>query len=104
MGSFWYIWVLPVIGGLIWYLITSAAVKAPGAVLRGKFAELTKDTNGVIAGKTYQEIVEKCGPPSAVSVAGNGQTLKQWQATGYHIALLFDENDVCAGITSEIKV
>ena len=104
MESFWFIWVLPAIGGLIWYLITSAAVKAPGSILQAKFAELTKDTGGVIAGKTYAEIVEKCGAPSSVSSTGTGGKLCQWMATGYHIALLFDEENVCLGISHEVKV
>lgn len=102
--DFWYVWVLPIVGGIIWYLITNAAVKAPGSVLQTKFATLTKDTNGVIAGKTYSEIVAVCGQPSAVSSLGDGTTLRQWQATSYHIALVFDKNDVCTGISSEIKV
>lgn len=103
MDDFLYIWVLPIIGGLIWYSITSAAVKAPGAVLQNKFAELTKDTNGTIAGKTYDEIVAVCGQPNAVSSMGDGTTLKQWQATGYHVALLFDKDGVCTGVSSEYK-
>ena len=103
-GDFWYVWVLPFVGGIIWYLITKAAVKAPGSMLQAKFANLTKDTNGVIAGKTYQQIVAACGAPSSVSPAGNGGKLCQWIATSYHIALLFDANDVCTGITHEVKV
>ena len=104
MEDFWYVWVLPVIGGLLWWVLSSALVKAPGNLLQQNFAKLTKDTNGVIAGKTLSEVINACGDPSAVSAMGNGQTLYQWQATGYHIALLFDENDICIGISSEIKV
>ena len=92
-GDFWYVWVLPFVGGIIWYLM-----------LQAKFANLTKDTNGVIAGKTYQQIVAACGAPSSVSPAGDGGKLCQWIATSYHIALLFDANDVCTGITHEVKV
>lgn len=94
----------PIIGGIILYLIIHVAVKAPGTLLQTKFSMLTKDTNGVIAGKTLEEIVKACGQPSAVSAMGDGKTLRQWQSTGYHIALLFDENDVCLGISNEIKV
>ena len=104
MEDFWFIWVLPVVGGLLWWLITAFIVKAPGNLLRQKFANLTKDSNGVIAGKTLEEIKNACGAPSAVSAMGNGQTLYQWQATGYHIALLFDEKDICIGISSEMNV
>ena len=98
------IWVLPLIGGLIWYWVTQVAVKAPGDILASKFSALTKDTGGVIAGKTYREIVDACGAPASVSSMGDGQKLCQWMATSYHIALLFDENDVCLGISHEAKV
>ena len=94
----------PIIGGIILYLIIHVAVKAPGTLRQTKFSMLTKDTNGVIAGKTLDEIVKTCGQPSAVSAMGDGKTLRQWQSTGYHIALLFDENDVCLGISNEINV
>ena len=93
------IWVLPIIGGLIWYAITNAAVKAPGASLNQKFVSL-----GTLAGKTLNEIVAVAGQPSAVSAVGDGKILRQWQATSYHIALLFDENDICLGVSSEISV
>lgn len=90
--------------GLIGYLIMSAFVKAPGKLLQQKFALLTKDTNGTIAGKSLAEIVKVCGNPSSVSPMGNGTTLRQWISTGYHLALLFDENDICLGISSETSV
>lgn len=90
--------------GFIGYLIMGAMVKAPGAVLETKFANLVKDSNGVIAGKTYAEIVSVCGSPSAVSPVGDGKKLCQWLATGYHIALVFDENDICLGISHEVSV
>ena len=103
MGWFWVI-VLSVIGFLVWHAIVNAVVKAPGNTLQNKFAKLTEDTNGVIAGKTYTEIVAVCGYPNAASAIGNGSTLRQWIATSYHIALVFDENDVCTGISSEVSV
>ena len=74
-GDFWYVWVLPFVGGIIWYLITKAAVKAPGTMLQAKFANLTKDTNGVIAGKTYQQIVAACGAPSSAIPAREKQSI-----------------------------
>lgn len=104
MGDFWYIWVLPIVGGIILFLLSNAFVKAPGNSLQQRFAQLTKDTNGVIKGKTLSEVKAACGEPSAVSAIGNGKTLYQWQATGYHIALIFDENEICEGISTEIKV
>lgn len=85
--------------GLIGYAIMAAVVKAPGVDLQQKFSSL-----GVVKGKTYAEIVNVVGTPSAQSAMGNGIRLYQWQATGYHIALLFDSDDICLGISSEISV
>ncbi|MGN1117739.1 MAG: hypothetical protein ACI4RU_03935 [Acutalibacteraceae bacterium] len=90
--------------GLIGYLIISAFVKAPGKLLQQKFDLLTKDTDGKIAGKTLDEIVKVCGNPSSVASVGDGTTLRQWMSTGYHLALLFDSNDICIGISSETSV
>ncbi len=91
------------IAGFILYAITSAAVKAPGALLNTKFANL-----GVLQGKTFAEISSAVGTPNSVSatVGENGEkiTIRQWISTGYHIVLLFDENDVCLGISSETSV
>lgn len=90
---------LTTIGGWILYAIMNAGVKAPGASLNQKFVSL-----GTLKGKALSEITSVVGQPSAVSTTGNGKILRQWQATGYHIALLFDENDICEGVTSEISV
>ena len=43
MEDFWYIWVLPVVGGIIWWLITKAMVKAPGQVLASKIAKVQQE-------------------------------------------------------------
>lgn len=90
---------LTTIGGWILYAIMHAGVRAPGASLNQKFVNL-----GTLSGKTYSEIVSAVGQPSAVSSMAGGKKLRQWQATGYHIALIFDENDICEGISSEISV
>lgn len=90
--------------GLIGYVLMNAFVRAPGVGLQTKFANLTKGTGGVIAGKTYHEIVAACGAPSSVSPTGDGGKLCQWMATGYHIALIFDENNICQGISHEASV
>lgn len=94
---------LTTIGGIILYLIMGAAVKAPGSLLQAKFAQL-----GTLTNYTYSQIFAKCGNPSSVSSTvdkdGNKITIRQWISTGYHIVLLFDENDNCLGISSETKV
>jgi hypothetical protein len=60
-------------------------VTAPGRELGTKFASLGKMT-----GHTSDKIIAVVGwPTSRSSMAGN-QILMQWQATGYHIAILFD--------------
>ena len=97
--EFWYVWVLPLIGGLILYAIISASVKAPGTALQVKFMTL-----GTLKGKTFNEIQNACGSPNSTSVGANGVKIYQWMATGYHIVLLFDENDICLGVSSETKV
>lgn len=90
---------LTTFGGIILYLLQSAAVKAPGQALNKKFVSL-----GTLSGKTLKEITAVVGSPNAISSIGDGKTLRQWQATGYHIALIFDSNDICEGISSEISV
>ncbi len=90
--------VVPLIGGLVIYFIIQVIVRAPGSVKQAQFSAL-----GVVKGKTYAEIVQKCGAPSSVSMVATGK-LCQWISTGYHICLLFDENDICLGISSETKV
>ena len=91
------------IGGIILYGIISALVKAPGNVLNNKFANL-----GTLTNYTYSQIVARCGNPSSVSTTVNSEgkrvKIAQWMSTGYHIVLLFDENDKCLGISSETKV
>ena len=68
--------------------------------IKGKFASL-----GVLQGKLKDEILAVVGPPSSVSAMNDGKSLLQWQhiseAGGYHIALLFDHEDICEGITHE---
>lgn len=54
-----------------------------------------------MTGKTFDQIASVVGPPSARSFMAHNQVLYQWQATGYHIALLFDANDKFLRITSE---
>jgi hypothetical protein len=61
-------------------------VTAPGRELHRRFVAL-----GNLSGKTADEIIAALGvrPTSASSLA-HGTTLLQWQATGCHMALLFD--------------
>ena len=102
MDTFW-IWVLPTIGGLVLFALMSAGVKQPGRSLNEKFVSL-----GNLKGKTLKEITDVCGNPSSYSTTvgadGNPVKIVQWMATGYHIVLFFDSNDICLRISSETSV
>ena len=88
--------ILPLIGGIILYFIISVAVRSGGAMLNKKFVDL-----GVLKGKSYVEIEKAVGKPNSVSSAKGGKTIKQWIRTGYHIALIFDEKDICEGVSHQ---
>ncbi len=92
------IYIAPLVGGLILYAIIHSIVRAPGMSLAGKFRGL-----GTLKGRTRDEIIARVGPPQSASAQPGGKTLLQWQATGYHIALRFDENGLCEGVTHEFK-
>ena len=102
MDTFW-IWVLPTIGGFLLYVLINAGVRQSGLSLQKKFVEL-----GTLKGRSLKEITDKCGSPSSysTSIGADGKSVKvvQWLETGYHIVLLFDEKDICLGVSSEISV
>jgi len=88
--------VMPILGGLFLYALIHAGVRQPGSELRQKFVQA-----GNLQGKTLQEITALVGPPKSRSALPGGKVLHQWMATGYHIALRFDPNGVCEGVTHE---
>ncbi|MCJ7711878.1 MAG: hypothetical protein MUQ32_13730 [Chloroflexi bacterium] len=81
---------------------TAAAVvvpivfRAPGRALRKRFIAL-----GTLKGRTRKEIVKAVGQPATETTLPDGRTLLQWRATGYHIALVFEKNGRCFGVTHE---
>ncbi len=81
---------------------TAAAVvvpfvfRAPGRALRKRFIAL-----GTLKGRTRKEIVKAVGQPATETILPDGRTLLQWRATGYHIALVFEKNGRCFGVTHE---
>lgn len=81
------------------YAIIHAIVRAGGNLLQRKFINL-----GTLQGKTYNEIVAVVGSPNSVSSSADGGKICQWLQTGYHISLLFDNNDICLGVNHETKV
>ena len=88
-----------IVGGFVLYGIISFAVRLPGMGMQKLFQDL-----GELKGKTLAEIQSKVGSPTAVSATGDGRTVRQWMATGYHIALIFDENEICQGVSHEASV
>ncbi|MGB8010776.1 MAG: hypothetical protein WCF68_04125 [Terriglobales bacterium] len=73
-----------------------ADVTGPGRELCERFKALSDMT-----GKTVDEIVASVGSPTSRSAMAHGQVLLQWQATGYHVALLFNAEGRMVGITHE---
>jgi hypothetical protein len=53
---------------------------------------------------SFDEIVAKLGPPSAVAAMPGGNRLMQWASRGYHVAMTFTPDGACLGIDSEIAV
>ena len=70
--------------------------RAPGRALRKQFVAL-----GTLKGRTRSEIVKAVGEPGSETTLPDGRTLLQWRATGYHIALVFEKNGRCFGVTHE---
>jgi hypothetical protein len=81
---------------LFLWALASASTRSEGDGLHKKFISL-----GVLAGKTEAEITEAVGLPVSRSAMVDGGVLLQWQASGFHIALIFDENRICKGISHE---
>jgi hypothetical protein len=69
-------------------------ITRPGRYLKRRF-----DALGDLRGKTLREIIDATAQPVSFSAATRGRKLVQWQATGFHIALLFDGNDKFVAIT-----
>ena len=89
MGEFFVIIIIAFIG----FQIMNYVVVVPGIMLKNKF-------NGDMTGMTLEEISEVCGKPNSIHY-GNGYIICQWQATGYHIVLEFDNQKNFVRITSE---
>jgi hypothetical protein len=77
-------------------LIVPWAFRAPGRALRKRFVSL-----GSLKGRTRKEIEKAVGPPNQETLLPDGRTLLQWRATGYHIAVVFEKNGRCFGVTHE---
>ena len=77
-------------------IVVPFVFRAPGRALRRQFVAL-----GSLKGRTRKEIVKAVGEPAIETPLPDGRTLLQWRATGYHIALVFEPNGRCVGVTHE---
>jgi hypothetical protein len=77
-------------------IVVPRFVLAPGRALRRRFVAL-----GSLKGRTRKEITRAVGEPATETRLPDGRTLLQWRATGYHIALVFEQNGRCFGVTHE---
>ena len=57
------------------------------------------DQIGNLQGRTLEEIVGVVGPAKSRGAQAFGQELHQWILPPFHVALIFDHNGVCGGIT-----
>jgi hypothetical protein len=87
--------VLLVVAALV-AIVVPRVVLAPGRKLRKQFVLL-----GSLKGRTRREIVKAVGEPATETTLPDGRTLLQWRTTGYHIALVFEQNGRCFGVTHE---
>lgn len=93
MASDW--WVLPsLVGALLLVAILLIAARRPSP--QAKFGAL-----GTLTGRSAAEIIAAVGPPNTVSALPGGGQLLQWQSVGYHVALAFDAQGICMGVTFE---
>ena len=77
-------------------IVVPYVFRAPGRALRKQFIGL-----GTLKGMTRKQIVKAVGEPATETTLPDGRTLLQWRATGYHIALVFEKNGRCFGVTHE---
>lgn len=73
-------------------------VRSPGAVLSNKFRNM-----GVLRGKSFAEIKRVVGAPTSVQYTSDG-SIRVWSRSTYTIALIFDSNEICQGVSSETAV
>jgi hypothetical protein len=88
--------VVALIGAFVAVIVVPFAFRAPGRALRSRFVAL-----GSVKGRRRREIVKAVGEPSQETPLPDGKVLLQWRATGYHIALAFEKDGRCIGVTHE---
>lgn len=93
-----WIFLIPIIA-LVLGAIIKGCVTTPSQELNKKFVGL-----GTLSGKSYVDIVRVVGEENSKHSIGDGTFLCQWVQPAYHIALLFDANMICIGVSSETRV
>lgn len=86
------------IGGLVLFFVLRVIACGGGWYKSGIFQSM-----GTLRGRSRADIVRTAGRPNFMDRTPQGFLLLQWIQPGYHIALLFDENDICLGVTHEHK-
>ena len=87
---------IALVAALLLAIVVPRIYLAPGRALRKRFVAL-----GTLKGRTRKEIVKAVGQPATETPLPDGRTLLQWRTTGYHIALVFEKNGRCFGVTHE---
>lgn len=93
MSGWWFFFI--VVAVIVAGAMQQQWILSEGKALAEKFGAL-----GNLIGKNEADIVAAVGPPTSRSAMATGQLL-QWQRTGYHIALIFDDQGQCGGVTHE---
>lgn len=88
--------VVALIGAFLVALVVPYVVRSPGRALKKRFVAL-----GSLKGRRRKEIVKAVGQPAQETPLPDGRVLLQWRATGYHIALAFEKDGRCIGVTHE---
>lgn len=92
-----------IISSVLFIMGVSMIIRGKGSAIQARMRSL-----GTLKGRTFEQILRVAGAPNSISAttdaSGNKITIRQWIAPSYHIALLFDENDICLGVSSETSV
>ena len=77
-------------------IVVPFVFRAPGRALHKQFRAL-----GSLKGRSRKEIEKAVGPAAQETELPDGRILLQWRATGYHIAIVFEKDGRCVGVTHE---
>jgi hypothetical protein len=84
------------VGAALVAIVVPYVFRAPGRALKKQFVAL-----GSLKGRSRRDIEKAVGPAAQETSLPEGKVLLQWRATGYHIALAFEKDGRCIGVTHE---